>query len=57
MRIEFEEAIRAETTRARGLDMVPAADAFDDETLAVEDDRRDDGDVRYISISFPDCGD
>lgn len=34
--------------------MVRAADAFDDETMAVEDDRRDYGDVRYISIGFPD---
>ena len=41
MRIEFDEAKRAETFRARGLDMAQAADVFAGATLTVEDDRQD----------------
>ena len=54
MRIEFDDAKRAETMRARGLDMARAADVFAGPTLTVEDDRRDYGEVRYITIGFLD---
>ena len=54
MRIEFDEAKRSETFKARGLDMARAADVFADATLTVEDDRQDYGEVRYITIGFLD---
>ncbi len=54
MRIEFDEAKRAETIKARGLDMARAADVFAGATLTVEDDRQNYGEVRYITIGFLD---
>ena len=54
MRIEFDGAKRAETIKARGLDMARAADVFAGATLTVEDDRQDYGEVRYITIGFLD---
>ena len=52
MRIEFDEAKRARTSEVRGLDMARAAEVFAGPTLTVEDDRRDYGEVRYITIGF-----
>ena len=52
MRIEFDEAKRAETVKARGLDMARAADVFAGPTLTVEDGRQDYGEVRFITIGF-----
>ena len=43
MRIELNEAKRADTIKARGLDMARPADMFAGPTLTVEDDRRDYG--------------
>ena len=54
MRIEFDEAKRAETIKARRLDMARAADVFAGATLTVEDDRQDYGELRYITIGFLD---
>ncbi len=54
MRIEFDETKRAETIKARELDMARAADVFAGATLTVEDDRQDYGEVRYITIGFLD---
>ena len=54
MRIELNEAKRADTIKARGLDMARPADMFAGPTLTVEDDRRDYGEVRYITIGFLD---
>ena len=54
MRIEFDEAKHAATLKARGLDMARADEVFADATLTVEDDRRDYGEVRYITIGFLD---
>ena len=54
MRIEFDEAKRAATLGARGLDMAQASLVFGGATLTVEDDRRDYGEVRYITIGFLD---
>ncbi|MCY4399783.1 MAG: BrnT family toxin [Gemmatimonadetes bacterium] len=54
MRIEFDEAKRAATLKARGLDMARASLVFAGATLAVEDDRQDYGEVRYITIGFLD---
>ncbi len=54
MRIEFDEAKRAETIKARGLDIARAADVLAGATLTVEDDRHDYGEVRFIAIGFLD---
>ncbi len=54
MRIEFDEAKRGETIKARGLDMARAEEVFAGATLTVEDDRQDYGEVRYITIGFLD---
>ncbi|MCY4647314.1 MAG: BrnT family toxin [Gammaproteobacteria bacterium] len=54
MRIEFDDAKRAETIKARALDMARAADVFAGSTLTTEDDRRDYGEIRYITIGFLD---
>ena len=43
MRIEFDGTKRAETIKARGLDMARAEEVFADATLTVEDDRQDYG--------------
>ena len=54
MRIEFDDAKRAETIKARGLDMARAADVFAGATLTVQDDRLDYGEARFITIGFLD---
>ena len=54
LRIGFDEAKRAETFKARGLDMARAAELFAGATLTVEDDRQDYGEVRCITIGWPD---
>ena len=54
MRIEFDEAKRAETIKARGLDMARAAAVFAGATLTVEDNRQDYGEVRLITIGYLD---
>ena len=52
--IEFDEAKRAATLEARGLDMARAGEVFAGATLTVEDDRRDYGEDRFIPIGFLD---
>ena len=54
MRIEFDGTKRAETIKARGLDMARAEEVFADATLTVEDDRQDYGELRYITIGYLD---
>ncbi len=54
MTIEFDEAKRAATLEARGLDMARAGEVFADATLTVEDNRRDYGEDRFITIGFLD---
>ena len=51
MRIEFDSAKREQTFAARGRDMARAA-ASAGATLTVEDDRRDYGEARFITIGF-----
>ena len=55
MLIEFDSAKRAETLNARGLDMARAGEVFEGATLTVEDDRRDYGEDRFITIGFLDA--
>ena len=54
MLIEFDSAKRAATLSARGLDMARAGVVFAGATLTVEDDRRDYGEDRFITIGFLD---
>ena len=54
MTIEFDEAKRAATLEARGLDMARAGEVLAGATLTVEDDRRDYGEERFITIGFLD---
>ena len=52
MRIEFDPAKRAATLEARGLDMAFADEVFAGATLTVEDDRRNYGEKRFITIGL-----
>lgn len=54
MTIEFNETKRTATLEARGLDMARAGEVFAGATLTVEDDRRDYGEDRFITIGFLD---
>ena len=54
MPIEFDAAKRAATLEARGLDMARADEVMAGTTLTVEDDRRDYGEDRFITIGFLD---
>ena len=54
MRVEFDEAKRAAALKARGLDLARAAEVFDVATLTTQDDRRDYGEDRYITVGFLD---
>ncbi|MDE0681106.1 MAG: BrnT family toxin [Gammaproteobacteria bacterium] len=50
MRIGFDSAKRAATLETRGLDMEFAGEVFAGATLTVEDDRRNYGEKRFITI-------
>ena len=54
MPVEFDAAKRAATLGARGLDMARAGEVFAGATLTVEDDRRDYGEDRFITVGFLD---
>ena len=54
MGIEFDAGKRAATLKLRGLDMARAGEVFAGATLTVEDDRRDYGEDRFITIGFLD---
>ena len=54
MQIEFDAAKRAATLKARGLDMARAGELFSGATLTVEDDRRNYGEDRFITVGFLD---
>ncbi len=54
MQIEFDAAKRAATLKARGLDMARAGEVFSGATLTVEDDRRNYGEDRFITVGFLD---
>ena len=56
MPIEFDAAKRAATLEARGLDMDRAGEVFAGTALAVEDDRRDCGEDRFITTGFRGTG-
>ncbi|MXW79405.1 MAG: BrnT family toxin [Gemmatimonadetes bacterium] len=52
MKIEFDPAKRNATLQIRGLDMARAPDVFAGATLTIEDNRKDYGEPRYITIGF-----
>ena len=52
--IVFDPEKRRETLIRRGLDMARAAEVFEGRTLTVQDDRRDHGEERFITIGFLD---
>jgi uncharacterized DUF497 family protein len=52
MRIEFDPSKRAATLEQRGLDMADAAIVFAGPTLTTQDDRRDYGEPRYITMGL-----
>ena len=54
MVVEFDAARRDATLEVRGLDMARAGEVFAGATLTVEDDRRDYGEDRFITIGFLD---
>ena len=54
MQIEFDAAKRVATLEARGLDMARAGEVFAGSTLTVEDDRRDYGEDRFITVGYLD---
>lgn len=52
MQVTFDQAKRAKTLAERGLDFADAALVFEGDTLEVEDDRRDYGEVRIICFGL-----
>ena len=54
MSIEYDPAKRQATLDARGLDMARADEVFAGATLTAEDDRKDYGEDRFITIGFLD---
>jgi uncharacterized DUF497 family protein len=52
MKIEYDPAKRDTTLEVRGLDMADAMAVFDGPHLTVEDDRRDYGETRNLTIGF-----
>lgn len=54
MMIEFDPAKRQLTLDNRGLDMARAEEIFDGTSITIEDDRRDYGETRLITVGFMD---
>jgi uncharacterized protein len=52
MKIVFDREKRRATLDRRGLDMARSEEIFDGLHLTFEDDRRDDGEVRYVTIGY-----
>lgn len=52
--IEFDEAKRLATLESRGLDMARAGEVLEGPNLTYEDDRRDYGEARFITVGFLD---
>lgn len=52
--VVFVPVKRRETLTRRGLDMARAAEVFEGRTLTVQDDRRDFGEERFVTIGFLD---
>lgn len=50
MTIEFDPLKRQATLEARGLDMADAGAIFEGDTITIDDDRRDYGEPRFITV-------
>ncbi|MBP7002093.1 BrnT family toxin [Amaricoccus sp.] len=50
MLVEFDPVKRQATLDERGLDMAEAGLVFAGDVITVEDDRRDDGEPRYVTV-------
>lgn len=53
VRIAYDPAKRDATLRQRGLDTADAGDVADGPAITIEDDRRDYGEIRYLTIGLP----
>jgi len=54
MKITYDPAKRKATLISRKLDMARASEFFKGDTITIEDDRKDYGEKRYISVGFLD---
>ena len=54
MKVEFDSHKRTLTLAKRGLDMARANEVFEGDCLTFKDDRRDYGEVRFITVGFLD---
>lgn len=52
MEISFDPAKRAATLAGRGLDFADAAEVFAGPTVTIEDDRREYGEIRWITMGL-----
>jgi uncharacterized protein len=52
MKIEYDRVKRDAILETRGLDMSLADQVFAGPTLTIEDDRKDYGETRYITVGF-----
>jgi uncharacterized protein len=52
MEVEFDPAKRAATLAKRGLDMAEAGAVFEGMHLTFEDDRKDYGEQRFVTIGY-----
>ncbi|KLK91414.1 hypothetical protein AA309_20155 [Microvirga vignae] len=54
MKVDYDPPKRQVTLEERGLDMARAGEIFEGATLTVEDDRKDYGEPRYITVGYLD---
>ena len=52
VRFHWDEVKRKKNLVRHGFDFADAADVFDSETITIEDDRFDYGEVRYVSFGM-----
>jgi hypothetical protein len=52
MKVEFDETKRAATPEKRGLDIADAQLVFEGRNLTFEDDRKDYGEPRFVTIGY-----
>ena len=52
MKVTFNLQKRSDTLRHRGLDMAEAGQVFHGPSISIEDDRRDYGEKRWITVGY-----
>jgi uncharacterized DUF497 family protein len=55
MKLEYDEEKRALTLEHRGLDFAHAVNVFDSPTFTLVDDRKDYGEIRYLTLGTLDA--